>query len=187
MAILEDEIMEVLDQETEHEAQREGFVIDNLDRLDWAIRKVARAYAKADQKIECAKRQIMRLQEYIRRVEEDTEKQTSGLKAMMQPFVKQLLEGSKRKSFTAPSGTVGFRTQEPEFEKDDQALVKWLKDSGKKHLVKIKESADWAELKKQIVDVMQDGTCVTNEGELIPVEVIKATKRLDKLYVKPVI
>jgi len=186
MAVLEEEIMEVLDQEIEEEAEG-GFTIDSVDKLDWAIRKVAVIEKGAEQKIECAKRQIMRLQEYIRRVNEDTEKNTAGLKAMMEPFVKTLLDGGKRKSFTAPSGTVGFRKQEPEFEKDDEALVKWLKESEKRDLVKVKESVDWASLKKRLVDVMDDGTCVTQDGELIPAEAIKAIPRPDKLYVKPVI
>ena len=187
MSVPEVDVMEFIGQEIEQEAQSDRFVIDNVDRLDWAIRKVTTAEKDAEQKIECAKRQIMRLQEYIRRVEEDTEKQTSGLKVMMAPFVKALLEGNKRRSFSLPSGTVGFRKQEPEFEKDDESLVKWLKESGKRDLVKVKESVDWASLKKQLVDVMEDGTCVTVDGELIPVEAVKAIPRPDKLYVKPVI
>ena len=187
MAVMEDEVLEFLDEETDQEAKREGFVIDNMDKLDWAVRKVAAIEKAGAQKIDCAARQIVRLEEYISRVKEDTERQAAGLKAMMEPFVKTLLEGSKRRSFSAPSGTVGFRKQEPEFEKDDEALVKWLKESEKRDLVKVKESADWAALKKQIVDVMDDGTCVTIDGELMPVEAIKASKRPDKLYVKPVI
>lgn len=186
MAVLEEEIMEALDQEIDEEAAEQGeFVIDSMDKLDWAIRKVAVIEKGAEQKIECARRQILRLQEYIRRVNENTEKNTARFKTMMEPFVKTLLEGGKRKSFDAPSGTVGFRVQEPEFEKDDESLVKWLKESGKRDLVKVKESVDWAILKKQLVDVMEDGTCVTVDGELIPVEAIRATKRPDKLYVKP--
>ena len=188
MAVLEEEIMEALDQEIEEEAAEQGeFVIDNMDKLDWAIRKVAVIEKGAEQKIECAKRQILRLQEYIRRVNEDTEKNTAWLKAMMEPFVKTLLEGGKRKSFAAPSGTVGFRAQEPEFEKDDDKLVTWLEENGKREFVRVKKQIDWAEFKKQLVDVMEDGTVVTVDGELIPVEAIRATKRPDKLYVKPVI
>ena len=187
MSVPEVDVMEFIGQEIEQEAQSDRFVIDNVDRLDWAIRKVTTAEKDAEQKIECAKRQIMRLQEYIRRVEEDTEKQTSGLKVMMAPFVKALLEGNKRRSFSLPSGTVGFRKQGPEFEKDDDALIRWLKETEKRDLVKVKESVDWANLKAQLVDVMEDGTVVTVDGELIPVEVIKATRRPDKLYVKSVI
>lgn len=187
MSVPEVDVMEFVDQEIEQEAQSDRFVIDNVDKLDWAIRKVTTAEKDAEQKIECAKRQIMRLQEYIRKVEEDTEKQTSGLKAMMAPFVKTLLDGNKRRSFSLPSGTVGFRKQEPEFEKNDDKLVAWLEENGKRKFVRVKKQIDWAEFKKQLVDVMEDGTVVTVDGELVPVEAIRATKRPDKFYVKPVV
>ena len=187
MSVPEVDVMEFVDQEIEQEAQSDRFVIDNLDKLDWAIRKVAAIEKDAEQKIECAKRQILRLQEYIRRVNEDTEKNTAWFKAMMEPFVKTLLEGGKRKSFDTPSGTVGFRAQEPEFEKNDDKLVAWLEENGKRKFVRVKKQTDWTEFKKQLVDVMEDGTCVTQDGELIPTEVIKAIPRPDKLYVKPVV
>jgi hypothetical protein len=82
---------------------------------------------------------------------------------------------------------VSLRKQEPEFEKDDDKLIAWLEENGKREFVKVKKQTDWAGFKKQLVDVMEDGTVVTVDGELIPVEAIRATKRPDKLYVKPVV
>ena len=43
----------------------------------------------------------------------------------------------------------------------------------------------WAELKKQVAKVLDDGSCVLSDGELIPAEALKATPRPDVLYVKP--
>ena len=106
---------------------------------------------------------------------------------MMEPFVKTLLEGGKRKSFATPSGTVGFRKQEPEFEKADDKLVAWLEENGKRKFVRVKKQTDWTEFKKQLEAVMEDGTVVTVDGELVPVEAIRASKRPDKFYVKPVV
>ena len=51
--------------------------------------------------------------------------------------------------------------------------------------VQVKESPKWAELKKQVAKVLDDGSCVLSDGELIPAEALKATPRPDVLYVKP--
>lgn len=185
MAMPEEEIMRVLDMEIERETQDERFVVDSVDRLDWCVRQISEIEKEELPYIECAQRQIARLQQWVRKAEERIEERTAHFKALMRPFVEQMLADSKRRTINAPSGSVSLRKQEPEFEKDDESLVKWLKESGKRDLVKVKESVDWASLKKQLVDVMEDGTCVTVDGELIPVEAVKAIPRPDKLYIKP--
>ncbi|HOB90791.1 MAG: host-nuclease inhibitor Gam family protein [Bacillota bacterium] len=181
------EIQEVLDGDIDTETQGESgrFEIDSLDKLDWAVRKVNQIDDFANKRIECAERQILRLQEYIRRVKEETEKNKAGLIEMMKPFVTKLLVGSKKRSFATPSGTVGFRAQQPEFERNDEVLVEWLKSNDRSDYVQVKESPKWAELKKQVAKVLDDGSCVLSDGELIPAEALKATPRPDVLYVKP--
>lgn len=187
MAMPEAEVVRVLDMEIEQETQDERFVVNSVDRLDWCVRQISEIEKEELPYIECAQRQIARLQQFVRKAEERIEERTAFFKALMRPFVEQMLADSRRKTINAPSGSVSLRKQGPEFKKDDDALIRWLKETGKRDLVKVQESVDWANLKAQLVDVMEDGTCVTQDGELIPTEAIKAIPRPDKLYVKPVV
>ena len=184
MAMPEAEVVRSLDMDVE---QDERFVVDSVDKLDWCIRQISKIEKEELPYIECAQRQIARLQEFIRKAEERIEERTAYFKALMRPFVEQTLADSRRKTINAPSGSVSLRKQEPEFEKDDDKLVAWLEENGKRKFVRVKKQTDWTEFKKQLVDVMEDGTCVTQDGELIPTEAIKAIPRPDKLYIKPVV
>lgn len=173
MAINEIEILaEALDEGEEVEFQRdpEQFRVDSLDKLDWAIRKWVRVDRDAQQKVDCAKRQIERLQSYIRDVEEKAERQKVSLEVMMEPFVRQLLDGGKSKTYKAPSGNVSIRKQPPEISRDDEMLVRFLHNTGRDDLVKVVEKPDWATFKKLLnTQVREDGTVffVTPEGELV--------------------
>lgn len=186
MAINEIDILsEALDGNEELELQQERFRVDTLDKLDWAIRKWARVDQEAQQKVDCAKRQIERLQAYIKESEEKANREKAGLEAMMEPFVRQQLEGSKTKTFKAPSGNVAIRKQQPEINRDDEALLKFLQESKGNSFIKIVEKPDWSGLKK-VVDtkVRQDGSVifVTAEGELV--KGVSGVVRPDKLVVE---
>lgn len=185
MEINELEILaEALGDEAEVQ-QPQGFRIDSIDKLDWAVRKWLRIDREMQQKIDCAKRQIERLQSYIRDVEEKANRDKAGLEAMMEPFVRQQLEGSKSKTFSAPSGKVQIREQQPEITKDDQQLLSYLKSSGYTDFIQTKESPKWGEFKATLREVIsEDGivTYVTSDGEIVP-GVIGRT-RPGKLIVK---
>lgn len=188
MNMMEINELEILDEALGDEAevqQPQGFRIDSIDKLDWAIRKWLRIDREMQQKIDCAKRQIERLQSYIRDVEEKANRDKAGLEAMMEPFVRQQLEGSKSKTFSAPSGKVQIREQQPEITKDDQQLLSYLKSSGHTDFIQTKELLKWGEFKATLREVIsEDGivTYVTADGEIVP-GVIGRT-RPGKLLVK---
>ena len=73
-----------------------------------------------------------------------------------------------QESYSLPGGMLIQKHQQPAYETDDDKLVPWLKQNFMGQLVKIKESADWAALKK-VVTVTPDGTHVaTDDGEIVP-------------------
>lgn len=70
-------------------------------------------------------------------------------------------------SYDLPGGKLALKAQAPEYERDDEALVPWLKGNGMTEMVKIKESANWAELKKALKEG-PEGTMITADGEIVP-------------------
>ena len=85
-------------------------------------------------------------------------------------------------SYELPGGKLLLKAQAPEYERDEAALVPWMKKNGMTELVKVKESANWAELKKTLKEG-PDGTMVTGDGEIVPG--IKVIQREPKFTATP--
>ena len=75
------------------------------------------------------------------------------------------LKNSKRKSVSLPSGKFGYRKQPPKITHDDTILLAFAKESAPQ-FVKVKESVDWAGLKKSCV-IDQD-KMIDENGEVLP-------------------
>lgn len=68
-------------------------------------------------------------------------------------------------SYQLPSGKLVMKAQAPDYERDDELILAWLK-ANERSYVKTKEVVDWAELKKTLTIV---GEQVAGEsGEIIP-------------------
>lgn len=85
-----------------------------------------------------------------------------------------------QKSYELPSGKMVLKHQEPKFDTNDETLVPWLK-ANRPELVKIKESSDWANLKKELKASPDGMSMVTEDGEIVPG--ITVTPREDKFTV----
>lgn len=68
--------------------------------------------------------------------------------------------------YPLPSGKLVFKAQEPEYERDDNAVLAWLKENGGGQYVKTKEALDWAGLKKTLTVCGE--TVADENGAIIP-------------------
>ena len=85
--------------------------------------------------------------------------------AKLQVYAEDRLKNSKRKSVNLPSGKFGFRKGQPKIEHDDAILMEYCKASNPS-FIKVKESLDWAGLKK---DTLFDGEKIIDKnGEVLP-------------------
>ena len=71
-----------------------------------------------------------------------------------------------QESYSLPSCKLVLKAQQPEFNRDEAVLCDYLDKKGRDDLVKITRRADWAALKKTL-KVMEDGTCVDADGEVV--------------------
>ena len=85
-----------------------------------------------------------------------------------------------QESYPLPSGKLVRKHRDPEFVRNDDELLSWLHENNGEKYIKIKESPDWAGLKKTLT-VMGE-TVVDENGEIIPC--IKATERPDEFKVE---
>jgi len=85
-----------------------------------------------------------------------------------------------QENYALPSGKLVMKKQEPEFVRDDEELIAWLKKNGGEKFIKTKEVLDWAGLKKTL-NVMGD-VVADEQGQIIPC--MKANEREDVFKVE---
>ena len=85
-----------------------------------------------------------------------------------------------QESYPLPSGKLVRKHQEPEFVRNEEDLLSWLHENNGERYVKIKESVDWAGLKKTLI--IMGETVADENGEIIPC--IKACERPDVFKVE---
>ena len=167
---------EYLEEQIEPE---EGFKIDDLDKAEWAVRKIACYETSIKEAEELAKKRLRQIDTWLKGIKEDNERQIKFFEELLRPFAEFKLEGSKKRSMKLPCGTLGFRKSQPKYERDEDKLLAWVKDSSPEHLV-IKESVNWSSLKKSLVT--DNGKAITCDGEIVTG--ITVEEQPDTFYVK---
>lgn len=157
-----------------------GFVIDTLEKAEWAMRKIAWYVRKNREVQELAARRVLQIESWAQKETENIADQIAFFESLLQPWAERELAESKRRSIKLPQGTLGFRKSQPKFDRDEDKLLPWVKDNKPEHLV-VRESVDWAGLKKRLT--VANGIAITEEGEVVPG--VTVTRVPDKFYVKP--
>ena len=93
-------------------------------------------------------------------------------------------DSKTQRKYELPCGTLILKAQQPKYDVNDAELVPWLKANGGTEYIKVKESANWADLKKQ-VQLTPDGTAVaTEDGEIIPGITVEEREPVFQVIVK---
>ena len=145
----------------------EGFRIDNDQKAEWALAKIREEQAEAQRIMNVCRSMIMHYEQQLKKAEEDLEKKTAYLKSQLEQYFDSV---EKRRTKTQevyklPSGTLRRKYPGPQLKRNDDALVKWLKERNMNDYIKVKEKADWANLKKAI-QVVGDKV-VDENGEVV--------------------
>jgi len=136
----------------EHIEQNEGWQITDALAADWALDKIREAKAEYAQKEMVVREKIRQLQEWLEKEREKRDRTVNFFTAKLQEYFET---APKRKTKTQevlelPTGTLRRKYPAPEFVRDDEKLLNWLKERNLNEYVKVKEYPDWANLKKVI-------------------------------------
>lgn len=145
----------------------ESFRIDNDEKAEWALAKIREEQAEAMRIMNVCKSMILHYEQEFKKVEEDLEKKTAYLKGQLEQYFERV-EKKRTKTqevYKLPSGTLKRKYPGAQFKRDDEALINWLKDRKMEEYIKVKESPDWANLKK-MVQIAGDKV-VDEDGEII--------------------
>ena len=164
MQALDDYLLDAYDEPQEQE-EREQFHIKNDDKANWAIRKIAKArkeFAEAERQAERETERINAWLDGKRKERERAEEFFTGL--LTAYYLPQHMEDPQRKTFKLPAGAFRVRQQQPEFQRDDAALVQWLEEHVMPDYLEVVKKPKWGELKKLIET---KGGVATVAGEVV--------------------
>src|SRR5690606_38913034 len=126
----------------------EGFRIDNDERAEWAVRKIKQAKENIERRKAFVQAEIERLQAWQKLQDERDQATIDRMTSLLHPYFESLRPSlGKRKSYSLPSGTLQVRTAQVSYARDEEQLLAYARQIG---LVKIRESVDWAEIKKRL-------------------------------------
>ena len=153
--------------ETNIEEQEEELVVRSDIEAGWQLKRRKELIADRDNLIAF-------YQARIDAVKKDADVKLSIIDRALFLFFQtvQHHKTATQESYTHPEGKLVLKKQEPEFKRDDKAVMSWLKDNNGGNYIKTTESLDWASLKKDVT--VMGNNVVTSDGEIVPgVEVIE--------------
>lgn len=152
-------------------AENEGFVVDNDQKADWAIRKLAVIRRKQAENKAIYDAEVIRITEWLSTVNSALDRDALYFEAVLTPYA--LLQRSEgRKTVTLPHGTLKTTAGQPHIEFNDESkFIEWAKTNDPS-LLRIKTDVDKTALKALITE---EGVVISTQGEIIPeVKVVPA-------------
>lgn len=147
----------------------EPFRVTDDKSAEWCIRKIREAQ---DEK--------QRWRDYYaeqqRKIDQEADGTISYFEALLADYFDMVphKRTKTQESYQLPGGKLVRKQQAPEYQRDEAALLPWLKQNAPE-LVKVTETPDWAALKKQLVIAPDGETVAMEDGEIVPG--VKAVQR----------
>lgn len=164
---------------------RERFTVDNDMKAEWVLNKIRHIRAEQKKETDELERQMQFYRDQMEIIGKQADDEVAWFESMLTEYFASRMEDGFTKAtktqitYKLPTGKLILKHQAPEYERKDDELLPWLKEN-RPDLVKVTESANWAELKKT-VKVVGDSV-VTKDGEVVPG--VKVTEREDKFEVE---
>lgn len=113
---------------------------------------------------------IKSLQDKLRKVEDEERSIVDSRNSYLIDYFETIDEKFKKRTKTMekyrlPSGEIVKKYPGPEFKRDNDKLLNWIKSNKMNDYVEVREAPKWGELKK-ITKVMS-GQVVTDDGEIV--------------------
>lgn len=158
------------------DTENQRFWIQDDNQADWALRKIARARQDLKEAEETAAMEIEKINRWLDGQRDESLRTERFFTALLQEYYEpRFMTNPDKKTYKLPSGKVQRRTQQPQFDRDNEALLAWLKQREMTDYIEVKETPKWGELKQQVQVVgehvvIKDGPL---KGEIIDgVEVV---------------
>lgn len=168
----------------ESQEEKERFKVENKDSANWCLRKMRALKAEIEDNQRIAREEIERIQRWAEQTNAPLQRSIQYFESILAEYhIGVYKEDPSIKTIKLPHGILKMRTQQPEYVRDDERFLEYLRQSGRADYIETIEKPKWGEYKK-IVKVAMDGKTVvdTQTGEVV--EGVKAEERPPKFSVE---
>jgi hypothetical protein len=188
MVLSLEHVLQEVEEQEEKEVQQ-VFEVVGLDsaaeasrRIVWFEEKKTEIDAVVAKQIQPYLDKIEKIKQWGEVAKQEYNDKQSFYSAHLELFIRREIaqqeEAGKKpkKTISLPYGKIALKKQQPEFIRNEEELLPYAKETG---FVKVKESVDWAELKKHC-EVVEGKLVFAETGELVPgVEIIEKEDRFE--------
>jgi len=179
-------VAEVEELQEEGQEEQQGWRIENDLMADWAVEKIKFNRAELERKKRLAEEKMRQIQIWLKSEQEKAERNINFFEQKLRDYFMSLDPSLLKKTKTQikyelMSGALKMKIQNPEIERNKEALLSWLEQNGLTEYIKTIKEPDWAKLKNN-VEITGDKAIYKETGEIIPG--VKVTPRPDKFIVE---
>ena len=163
----------------------EKFVVDDLSKAEWAMKKIAEKESKISELKEQALKMHADIDIWLKGETEKFESDKIYFQLSLQPYVDEQLKDSKKKSLKLPSGTVGYRkgTQKFKYKGNDitaksPEFIEFIEKNSPDYIETVK-NVKWADFKKTLK--IDGDKVISQDGEILDITVQQSE---DTFYAK---
>ena len=154
----------VRDAINEEEIVHESFVVDDDRKAEWVLEQIRNRKQEKE-------KWKAHYDSMYRAVAFECDKDIAKFSSWLEDYLNKQIEAGLAKktptqlNYKLPSGKLVRKCQEPEYDLDDAAIIKWLK-ANSPEFIKVKEEVAWNDLKKTLV--VDGDQMVTEYAEVVP-------------------
>ena len=151
---------------SEYAEKKDSYTITSDAQAKWALTKIKEARADRDFWVNWYNQKI-------KEVKEQTDYNTANLEAALAAYFDTVphRKTDTQEIYDLPGGKLVLKLQSPEFKRDDDKVIEWLKKNGGNQFIKVKEELNWSALKDATAVLdghIVYGDEVTEDGEIVP-------------------
>ena len=164
------------EEEILQEDEQITFIVDDDQKADWCLEKIREANAEKE-------RWTAFYMDRLKKLCDAEDARIQRMEFLLQQYFRTVphKETKTQQSYALPSGKLVYKRQQPEWTHDDSVLLPWVMENVP-NMVKVKESVDWAELKKELSVV---GDAIVNaDGLIVPGVTVMERPDVFKVEVK---
>jgi len=150
------------------EFEREiGFKIETDMQAEWALNKLREITAESERIINLARAMIESYNDKIKTEQDRAAKEKLYFEGLLRQYFETVEHKSSKTQATykLASGTLKLKKKAPSVVKDEELLLKWMKDTKMDYYINKVEKANRGEFKKKLTQA--NDKYVTSDGEVV--------------------
>ncbi len=147
------------------EEEKQGWSINNLESVNWALRKIAVLNKQINENEQLAKEEKYRIEQWEQRENSSHKQSVEFFEQKISEYHSKLLADDPKAKIKTPYGQVSSRKVSAKIEYGNNTIQE-LKELGLDEYVRVKEEVNKADLKK-VLTITDDLKVVTEDGEVL--------------------